>query len=366
MLILPRPCLFISCQKFFLVFPLDIIIRKLNGRVKIRTQARKHSFTANARTFEVILLFVISLALLVGVLGILGGMKIMRHGLQAFAGSHLRRLLIWITQTPSRGFLSGILLTALLQSSTALTVMSVSFVDAGLLSLENTLALILGSNIGTTVTTQLLAFPLHQLAVILLPVSTIGYVWLRSRFRFFALALSGLSLLFCGIALLQSLLSPLAETPLIQNYLHSLGDHHLRGILAGTLLSALLHSSSATTGIVMLLLSEGWLTLPTAFCFVLGANIGTCFTAVAASLASSPPARKVAVFHVLLNVFGVLLFFPWIQPLSRFITWFDGNPARQVAHAHTIFNLASSLIVLPFLSLIVRWLPPFGQNFNNS
>jgi phosphate:Na+ symporter len=273
----------------------------------------------------------------------------LREGLQLYAGYHLRHLLHWMTRTPSRGFWTGGISTAFLQSSTALTVMAVSFVDAGLLPFENALALILGSNIGTTLTTQLLAFPLEYIIPYLMILGALGYLFISQRMRYLFLSLFGLSLLFLAMSILQSGLAPLADRPLIQQFLRQLGDHHLEGVLAGTLLSALLHSSSATTGIVMLLAEDGWITLPTALAFIFGANIGTCFTAVLAAVASSRAAQRVAIFHVLLNVFGVLLFLPFVSPLAQGLSLMGGSLSRQVANAHTLFNVLSSLAAFPLL-----------------
>lgn len=285
----------------------------------------------------------------------------MRQGLESFAGPLLRQTLAWLTLTTKRGFASGILLTALLQSSTAVTVFAVSIVDAGLLPFENTLAVILGSNIGTTLTPQMLAFPLQNFAVIAMAAGACGFLFLRGQRRFLASAILGLGSLFWGLFILQSSLAPLAEAAALQNFLRHLGDHHLQGIVAGTVMSALLHSSAAATAVIMLLTDEGWLSITTALSFVLGANIGTCFTAVIASLASSRSAQRVALFHILLNVLGVLLFLPLLDPFTRMITGLGGNLARQVANAHTIFNLASSLLALPFLPLASKLLLKLRQ-----
>ena len=291
-----------------------------------------------------------------GLIILLGGMYILRLGLQSFAGKRFHRGLLWMTATPTRGFWAGTIATALLQSSTALSVAAVSFVDAGLLPFENALGLILGSNIGTTVTNQLLAFPLERFALLAMAGGALGFLFLSSRWRFLALSLSGLGTLFLALALLESGLAPLAEQAAVQKFLHQLGDHHFQGILAGTLLSAILHSSSATTGIVMVLTQEGWVTLPTALAFIFGANIGTCFTAVLASLATSRAAQRVALFHVLLNVFGVLIFYPFLLPLAQGLSLLGGSLARQVANAHTLFNLISSLLAFPLLPLSTRLL----------
>lgn len=296
------------------------------------------------------------ITLVLGLCLLLWGMKVLRQGLQSFAGLRLYQVLGWMTATPLRGFWSGAVSTAVLQSSTALTVMAVSFVDGGLLRFENSLALILGSNIGSTVTTQLLAFPLDRLTPYILILGALGYLFIPNRGRFLALSIFGLGLLFFSLGLLQAGMAPLADLPAIQHFLRQLGDNHLQGVLAGTLLSALLHSSSATTGIVMLLAEDGWLTLPTALAFIFGANIGTCFTAVLAALGSSRAAQRVALFHVLLNVFGVLLFLPFVGPLAHALTLMGGSLSRQVANAHTLFNLLSSLLAFPLLPWSTRFL----------
>ncbi|WP_407307391.1 Na/Pi cotransporter family protein [Desulfosporosinus sp. SB140] len=296
------------------------------------------------------------LTLVLGLGLLLWGMKELRQGLQSFAGLYLRQLLLWMTATPIRGFWAGGICTAFLQSSTALTVMAVSFVDAELLPFENALALILGSNIGSTLTTQLLALPLEQITPYLLALGALGYLFIPKRIRYLFLAVFGLSLLFFALSMLQSGMAPLADKPSIQQFLQQLGNNHLKGVLAGTLLSALLHSSSATTGIVMLLTENGQITLPTALAFIFGANIGTCFTAVLAALVSSRAAQRVAVFHVLLNVFGVLLFLPFVGPMAQGLSLIGGSLSRQVANAHTLFNILSSLLAFPLLPKATQFL----------
>lgn len=294
--------------------------------------------------------------LIIGLSLLLWGMKMLRHGLQSFAGHRFQQILLWMTKTPWRGFWNGAISTALLQSSTALTVMTVSFVDAELLPFGNALALILGSNIGTTLTTQLLAFPLEQITPYLMLLGSLGYLLVPNRGRFLFLSLLSLGMLFFALSLLEAGMSPLADLPAIQHFLRQLGDNHIKGVIAGTVLSALLHSSSAATGIVMLLTEDGWLTLPTALAFIFGANIGTCFTAILASLASSRAAQRVALFHVLLNVFGVLLFLPFVDPLASGLAIMGGSLSRQVANAHTLFNLLSSLLAFPLLPWAIKFL----------
>jgi len=296
------------------------------------------------------------ITLVLGLCLLLWGMRVLRQGLQSFAGLRLHQVLSWMTATPWRGFWSGSVSTAVLQSSTALTVMAVSFVDAEVLAFENALALVLGSNLGTTLTTQLLAFPLERITPYIILFGALGYLFIPNRGRFLSMSIFGLGVLFFSLSLLQAGMAPLANLPVIQHFLRQLGDNHLQGVIAGTVLSALLHSSSATTGIVMLLTQDGWITLPTALAFIFGANIGTCFTAVLAALGSSRAAQRVALFHVLLNVFGVLLFLPFVGPLAQGLTLMGGSLSRQVANAHTLFNLLSSLLAFPLLPWANRFL----------
>jgi len=284
-----------------------------------------------------------------GLMLLLAGMKLLRVGLGKFAGSQFQVTLHKLTVTPGRGFLCGIVATGFLQSSTALTVMAVSLVDAGILGFEKTLALILGSNIGATLTPQLLAFPLEKISIWFIFIGSLGYIILKNRTRFLFLSLAGTGTMFLALALLETTMAPMVSMPWVQNWLHHLGNNYAWCIYAGTIISALLHSSSATTALAMLLTEEGWLTLPASLAFILGANIGTCFTALIVSFFASRSAQKVAVFHVLLNIFGVLVFYPLLIPIANMIVVLGDIPGRQVANAHTFFNIASSLVILPFL-----------------
>lgn len=297
-----------------------------------------------------LLLTIFGLALL------LSGMKILKGALIKFAGSQFQQALHRLTATPLKSFFSGIFATGIMQSSTALTVMAVSFVDAQLISFNHTLGLILGSNIGTTITPQILAFPINKFSPWLILSGLVGYLLFKKKIRFLLLSFVGLGIMFLSITVLESAMLPLMELQTVQDTLHQLDNSRFACILAGTLLSALLHSSSAATGIVMVLTTEGWLNLPASLAFIIGANIGTCFTALVVSFFTSRAAQRVAIFHVLLNVFGALLFFPFLNLMADLITSLGGNLSRQVANAHTIFNLISSLIAFPLLPYASRLL----------
>lgn len=293
---------------------------------------------------------------MIGLALLLAGMKLLRGGLEQFAGSRFKQVLLKLTSTPGKGFLSGAAVTGFLQSSTALTVMAVSFVDAKLISFRNTLGLILGSNVGTTITPQILAFPLKEFSLWLIPVGLAGYLLLKKKIRFLFFSLAGLGLMFFSLSVLESAMLPLTETAWLQNVLHHLANSHFLSMSAGIILSAFLHSSGAATGIAMVLTEEGWLNLPASLAFIIGANIGTCFTALLVSLFASRAAQRVAIFHVLLNSFGALLFFPFLNPTAELICNLGGNLSRQVANAHTIFNVLTSLLVFPLLPQAAKFL----------
>ncbi len=296
---------------------------------------------------------------LLGLTLLLFGLKTLRNGLEKFAGSSLQQTLLKITSTLSKGFFTGMVATGLLQSSTALTLMVVSFVDAKLISFRNALGLILGSNIGTTITPQILAFPIKEIAVWLILHGLIGYVILKNKKRYLFSALAGLGIMLLSLSILETAMIPLSELPQVQSWLQQIGHNNFLAVLAGTVLSALLHSSSAATGIAMVLTEEGWITLPTALALLFGANIGTCFTALIVSYFTSRAAQRVAIFHVLLNIFGVIIFYPFLTPIADLISLLGGSLSRQVANAHTIFNVLSSLIVLPLLPYATRLLEKY-------
>lgn len=287
---------------------------------------------------------------------LLMGMNLLRSGLEKYAGSHFKHTLLKLTATPMKGFISGMVATGILQSSTALTLMTVSFVDAKLLLFHNALGLILGSNIGSTITPQLLAFPISKFAIWFIIPGFIGYFLLKRKIRFLLLSIAGLGMMFFSLSVLESAMLPLMEMAWVQDYLHHLGNNYFMSMLAGTGLSALLHSSSAATSIAMVLTKEGWLNLPAALALIMGANIGTCFTAMIVSFFASRAAQRVALFHVLLNVFGMLIFFPFLTLTADLISLLGGNLSRQVANMHTIFNVISSLLALPLLPYATRML----------
>ncbi len=299
---------------------------------------------------------------LAGLYMLLRGMQVMKLGLENLSREKMRRALATLTTTPLAAALTGMVLTTLAQSSTAVSVLTVGFVNAGLMNLVQAVGILLGANVGTCVTVQLISFDLFRLALPALLAG--GLLWLRCRHRppgQLGRALFGFGLVFAGLRLMSTALAPLQETPWFTGTLLSLQSSPALSVLAGTLASALLHSSAAATGIVMLLSNQQLITLPTAVALVLGNNIGTCFTAVLASLSGPRAGKQVAAAHALLNILGALLFLPLLQPFSLLVGLTADTLPRQVANAHTLFNVLSSLVALPLIypfTALVRLVVP--------
>lgn len=299
-------------------------------------------------------MMMLACALLLGLGLFLGGMHLMRIGLFALAGDSLHRWLVRFTKTPTRGLLTGTLMTMLVQSSSAVSVVTIGLVNARLLSFPQTVGIILGTNIGTTFTTQLIALNPQKMA---LPMFLLGcsVLWMRSTIvRAIGMSLSGFGCVFLGIQVMQTAAEPLQHTPFFLSALAQPDSSYLNGIFLGAVFTALLHSSSAVTAMTMGFMNEQLLSLGMGIAIVLGSNIGTCVTAVMAAVGGNAAAKQVAWVHVVLNIAGVLLFLPFIRQLGLTVTWLTNDPAIQIAHAQTLFNVICSLLALPFAYNIAR------------
>jgi phosphate:Na+ symporter len=296
----------------------------------------------------------LALPLLVGLGLFMGGMYLMRLGLFALAGDNLERWLVRFTKTPTRGMITGTIITMLVQSSSAVSVVTIGLANARLLSFPQTIGIILGTNIGTTFTTQLIALNPQKLAM---PMFLIGcsILWLRSPLiRATGMSMAGFGCVFLGIQMMQRLAEPLQHTSFFLSTLTRPDSHYLNGIVAGAIFTALLHSSSAVTAITMGFMNEQIISLSMGIAIVLGSNIGTCVTAVIAAIGGNAAAKQFAWVHVFLNVGGVLLFLPFIQLLGDTVSWLTSDPALQIAHTQTLFNVICSLLALPFSHSIAR------------
>ena len=295
------------------------------------------------------------LSLLGGLAILLYGMQLSGEGFQRAAGGHLRHLLTSMTRSRLSAVAAGALVTALIQSSSATTLMLIGFVSAGLMTFRQSLGVILGADIGTTFTVQLLAFNLRDLAFALLAVGfALAFFGRRGLVKSLGQAVLGFGLLFLGMRLMTDGLAPVTDHPLARQVLVAFGSNPAMGVLTGAALSAGMASSAATIGVLLSLAHQGLLPLEGALPVVLGANIGTCAAALAASMRSTSDARRVAVAHIAFKVLGVALVFPFIHPLTGFVAATAGETARQIANAHTLFNVAISALFLPFAPYAAR------------
>jgi phosphate:Na+ symporter len=295
------------------------------------------------------------LALFGGLALLLYGMQLIGEGLQRAAGGHLRHLLTRMTRTRLAAVASGALVTAIIQSSSATTLMLIGFVSAGLVTFRQSLGVILGADIGTTLTVQLLAFKVQELSLLLVGVGfAMAFFARRGLVKSLGQVVLGFGFIFLGMKVMTDGLAPLADNELTRQVLVALAGNPFLALLAGAVLSAGMASSAATIGLTLSLGHQGLLPLTAAIPIVLGANVGTCATALAASLRSSSDARRVAVAHIAFKVLGVALVFPFITPLTSLVAATSADPARQIANTHTFFNVAISALFLPFAPWAAR------------
>lgn len=297
----------------------------------------------------------------VGLMLFFTGMKVMQTGLFNLAGNRLKKILLQFTRTPVHGFVTGTITTAIVQSSSAVTLLTIALTGSRMLTFPQTVGIILGANVGTTITTEILALDLTKHAVyIFLSGAALWFVPVRIL-RCFALFIGGFGLIFLGLDLIQWIARPVMELPFFTGLIEFGNDNSVIGILFGTVMTAIIQSSTATTAITMSFMHEYLIPLSMGIAIILGSNVGTCITAWLGSLGGSIEGKRVAWAHILINVFGVLLFIPLIGVLSVISTTLTADPPAQLAHAQTIFNVLCSLIALPFanpFARLVTWLIP--------
>lgn len=295
------------------------------------------------------------LALSGGLALFLYGMQAMADGLQKAAGDRMRRILEVLTGVPLLGVLVGAFVTALIQSSSATTVMVVGFVNAGLMNLTQAVGVIMGANIGTTVTAQIVAFKISQF---ILPIIAVG--WALNFFgkskviKYFGQVLLGFGILMLGMETMSNAMKPLTQNQSFVSFMHSFQEHPILALGVGVIATVLIQSSSAVIGILIALSSQGLVTLEAALPILLGSNIGTCVTAVLASLGANLAAKRAALAHVLFNVIGSVIFLIILDQYAYVVRMFPGTIERQIANAHTLFNVINTIIFLPFVSQFVN------------
>ncbi|MBA4493145.1 Na/Pi cotransporter family protein [Paenactinomyces guangxiensis] len=282
------------------------------------------------------------------------GLQLMRNGLERLAQDRLREGLVKFTRTPVRGFFTGIVSTAFLQSSSAVTVLTISFVNAGILTFAQSIGIILGTNIGTTVTTQILALNVEDFAIPLIIAGAVLRILPFNNMAQLGLVIGGFGCIFLGMETMQWITVPLKERGWISWLLENGGNPIWTGIAVGTLLAAMIHSSSACIAITMGFYASGVVSLPFAIAVVFGSNIGTCVTALLAVINTNTAAKQVALSHLVLNIAGVGIFAPLIPYISEYAPVLSTDAAAQIAHIQTLFNIICSVIVLPFSEAFAR------------
>lgn len=301
------------------------------------------------------------MGVIISMLGGLGlflyGMNLMAEGLQKAAGEKLKKIIEKLTSNVVMGVLVGTVVTGIIQSSSAATVMVVGFVNAGIMTLSQAIGVIMGANIGTTVTAQLVSFKLEALAPISLGIGIILYLFTKKKkTKELATILLGFGILFTGMEFMKDAAQPLAEYEGFRDALIYFGNHQILGILAGFAITGIIQSSSASMGMLIVLASQGLIPLSAALPILYGDNIGTCVTSLISSIGASRNAKRAATMHLTFNVIGTILFMLVLgKPISMVVKYLDPNDvARQIANAHTMFNVVNVLILLPFAKYIVK------------
>ena len=312
-------------------------------------------------------LFPLLMGLFGGLALFLFGMDQLSDSLKLVAGGRMKTLLSRLTTNRLTAAFSGALVTAVIQSSSVTTVLLVGFISAGLMTMVQSVGVIMGANIGTTVTAQIVAFKVEEYALLLIALGfAIRFFTKRERVRHQGMILLGLGLIFFGMGVMGDAMNPLRSSPL---FLNLMGDMEtpVLGIIVGALFTALVQSSSATTGVVIVLATQGFITLPAGIALAFGANIGTCVTALLAALGKPREALQAALVHVLFNVLGVVVWLAFIDQLAGWVVAVSptaeglsgvdrlaAETPRQIANAHTLFNVANTVLFLPFAGLFGR------------
>ena len=308
-----------------------------------------------------------SMGLLGGLALFLFGMDQMSDSLKAVAGERMKLILARLTSNRFMGALTGAFVTAVIQSSSVTTVLVVGFISAGLMSMAQSIGVIMGANIGTTITAQIIAFKVTKLALLMI---AIGFGMLffskNEKMKHYGGMLMGLGMIFFGMSVMSDAMYPLRAYQPFLDFMATMGNPFV-GILVAAAFTALVQSSSATTGIVIVMASQGFITLPAGIALAFGANIGTCVTAILAAIGKPREAVRAAVVHVLFNVFGVLVWLGLISHLAEFVAWISpargdlsgverlaAETPRQIANAHTIFNVANTLIFIGLTAQFAR------------
>ena len=308
------------------------------------------------------------------ILGLLGGLALFLYGMQmmstnleAVAGNRMKQILERLTANRFLGVLVGAGITAIIQSSSATTVMVVGFVNSGLMTLNQAIWIIMGANIGTTITGQLIALDIGALAPLIAFVGVVPIVFFKNKkAQHIGGIIAGIGVLFIGMGMMSDSMMPLRDSEGFVRFMTQFSNPIL-GILAGAAFTAVIQSSSASVGILQALAKSGVVTLDSAVYVLFGQNIGTCITAVLASIGTTRNAKRATIIHLSFNIIGTIIFVGACQ-LLPFVDWMTelapGDPVAQIANVHTIFNITTTVLLLPFgtqLARLATWILPDGK-----
>lgn len=290
------------------------------------------------------------LALLGGLALFLYGMQMMSGGLEAAAGNRMKAVLEKLTSNRIKGVLVGAVITAVIQSSSATTVMVVGFVNSGLMSLTQAIWIIMGANIGTTITGQLIALDISAIAPFIAFAGVVFVVFTKNeKLHHIGEIIAGLGVLFIGMDMMGNAMEPLQQSESFRQIMTQF-ENPFFGILAGAVFTAIIQSSSASVGILQALAGSGMIGLSGAVYVLFGQNIGTCITAVLASIGTKINAKRTTLIHLMFNMFGTIVF-TMICMFTPFVSLMEAlvpnNPVAQIANVHTIFNIVTTLLLLP-------------------
>ncbi len=317
---------------------------------------------------------VMAMKLFGGLALFLFGMEQMAESLKAVAGERMKNILATLTKNRFTGAITGAFVTAVIQSSSVTTVLVVGFISAGLMNLTQSVGIIMGANVGTTITAQIVAFKVTKAALLMIGAGFFTLLLGKTeKIKYYGTMLMGLGMIFFGMSVMSEAMKPLRTyEPFLDLMVHM--ETPLLGILIAAAFTGLIQSSSATTGIVIVMASQGLITLPAGIALAFGANVGTCITAMLASIGKSREALQAAFIHVIFNIAGVVLWIAFIDNLAEVVaiispahtelTGIDrlaADTPRQIANAHSIFNIANTLIFIGFSGLLARlvmWLFP--------
>ncbi len=296
-------------------------------------------------------------SLLGGLALFLFGMNIMASGFKHLAGSKLQQVLEKLTSTPLVGLVVGTLVTAIIQSSSATTSMLVGFVNAGVMSVSQTVGVIMGANIGTTITGQLIALNFDLIAPLVAFIGMVFFIFMKKpKINAIGEILMGLGFLFIGMKMMSGAMSPLRSSPFFLDLIQTM-KNPLVGILVGAVFTALIQSSSASVGIIQTMAKSGVLGVADVVYFNCGQHIGTCVTAALSSLGLNRDSKRVAMIHIVFNVLGTLMFtvIYMLLPLEELYIWLaPNNPVAQIAIMHSVFSITTSLVLFPFGKILTK------------